>query len=321
MRRYPITQITSKSIILSTNTTGGPLLNGFMNESFACYMNVVFQMIVNMPGLKEYFLSGQFLVDSSAADADEGLLCDHFATLFRTYHFFKDKVLDPIDLKKFISEKCSMYNLDTQEDAHEFILYVINTLSEELNKASFASPTLKPKKTNLRGYRNQRTPVILSKSLFQSAECASLKVWKDEMQKCCSICTDLLMGQVMSEVECRTCKNSNRIFQVYYVLELPLPDKDEVTLHECLKEFSQEEIIPLDQAWKCEKCNQVREAIKRSTILRLPKILMIHFKRYVYKGNKFVRRKCIVDLSLQGESIPMHSGTKKEYLPFSVIVG
>lgn len=283
-------------------------------------MNVVFQMIVNMPGLKEFFLSGQFLVDSNSADEDGGLLCDQFATLFRTYHFFKDKVLDPKALKKYIAEKCQAFNLDTQEDAHEFILYVINTLSEEMNKASFASPTLKKKKTNLRGFKNQRTPVIISKSMFQSVENAADKVWNDELQKCCSICTDLLMGQIMSEVECRTCKHANRVFQVFYVLELPLPQKSEITLKECLNFYGEEEIIPKSEEWKCENCREVREASKRSSIVRLPKILMIHYKRFVFKDKKFVRNKCIVDLSLEGETISVLNGPSKEYIPFSVIV-
>lgn len=297
----------------------GPVLNGFVNDSFACYMNVVLQVLVNLPGLKEYFLSGQYLIDSGMPD-DQGSLVDQIAMIYRVYHSLKGKALDPIDFKKFVAARCSSYNLETQEDAHEFILFIINTLSEELNKSSVASPTTKKKRFFQKAYKKKRDPVILPKDPAVSIEDTAAKVWEEELKKNYSVFSEILMGQIMSEVECRTCKNASRLFQVFYVLELPLPDKQTISLEDCISHFSSPEIIELDQGWVCEVCKTKREASKRSVITKLPPILMVYFKRFVYSDNSFTRCKTNVEVKMEGETVHTTNGTSKTYIPQAVIV-
>lgn len=306
-------------MVLSNVSSESPVLNGFVNDSFACYMNVVLQVLLNLPGLKEFFLSGQYLVDSGLPD-DQGFLVDQLAMIYRVYHSLKGKVIDPLEFKKFVAEKCSSYNLETQEDAHEFTLFLINTLSEELNKSALASPTTKKRKLTVKTYRKKREPIIIPKDSTANIEDTANKIWDEEMKKNYSICTDLLMGQIMSEIECKTCLNANRVFQVFYVLELPLPDTSSCSLEECIAHFSSPEVIAIDQGWICEVCKEKREASKRSVITRLPPILMVYFKRFIYSEKTFKRSKTKVEIKMEGETIKTNNGMANTYLPNSAIV-
>lgn len=298
-------------------------MNGLANESFACYMNVVFQTVAHLPGLREYFLSGQHLVDTSGSgkQEDDELLCDHMAMFYKCYHSITGQVIDPVELKFFLSKKCSTFNLQTQEDSHEFMLFLLNLLSEELNKSAFVSPSAKKPRTFVQNARSRRSPIKLPIEAAASVEGTAKKLWDEELKKCTSICTDLLLGQMMSEVECTTCHKINRIFQVFYVLELPLPEKKEASLAECLQDFAKEESIGLEEGWKCDTCKTERQAKKRSVITRLPKVLMVYFKRFLFSDKAFVRSKCRVSLQPTGERVPLNEGAYQEYTVFSVTVG
>lgn len=57
-----------------------------------------------------------------------------------------------------------------------------------------------------------------------------------------------------------------------------------MTLDQCLDAFVQEEILDKGNAWNCPGCRAPRKASKRLTIARLPPILLIHLKRFAFRG-------------------------------------
>jgi len=40
-----------------------------------------------------------------------------------------------------------------------------------------------------------------------------------------------------------------------------------------------------DESFKCEKCGEKTQATKRLRIYRLPKVLLLHIKRFKYSGS------------------------------------
>lgn len=40
-----------------------------------------------------------------------------------------------------------------------------------------------------------------------------------------------------------------------------------------------------DESFKCEKCGEKTQATKRLRLFRLPKVLMLHIKRFKYSGS------------------------------------
>lgn len=88
-----------------------------------------------MPGVKDYFLYNQFREDLKAHKLkSKESIAERFGEFVKTYYAFDKKVLDASELKNCIKTKNPIFGLYTQEDAHEFLLYIINQMSEELNR-------------------------------------------------------------------------------------------------------------------------------------------------------------------------------------------
>jgi ubiquitin C-terminal hydrolase len=116
----------------------GPLnsfVNGLINTSAACYMNVVFQALVRMPGIKDYFLQNDYKTQLEyCANRQVDSLAERFGDFVKTYYAFNGKVLEAEELKTFIARKDPRFDLRTQEDAHEFLLFLIEYMGRELNR-------------------------------------------------------------------------------------------------------------------------------------------------------------------------------------------
>ena len=66
-------------------------------------------------------------------------------------------------------------------------------------------------------------------------------------------------------------------------LTLPLLTR-RCNLNECLELFLKPEEMTGESKWKCPKCKQYRNAIKKIDIWKLPPLLIIHLKRFKYHG-------------------------------------
>ena len=60
---------------------------------------------------------------------------------------------------------------------------------------------------------------------------------------------------------------------------LPTSER-ELTLFDCLESFTQEERLDIDNMWYCSRCKAHKQAFKKMALHRLPKILIIHMKRF-----------------------------------------
>jgi ubiquitin carboxyl-terminal hydrolase 8 len=76
---------------------------------------------------------------------------------------------------------------------------------------------------------------------------------------------------------------------MYLSLPIPLRNKEgkkngPVTVFECLQAFLAPEKLSGDDQWKCPKCKVKRDASKTLAIVKLPTVLLIHFKRFSFNG-------------------------------------
>jgi ubiquitin C-terminal hydrolase len=98
-------------------------------------MNVILQTLVRMPGVKDYFLYNQYREDlKSHANMCRESIAERFGEFVKTYYAFNHKVLNASEFKHCVRKKKSIFNLESQEDAHEFLLFVIENMSMELNR-------------------------------------------------------------------------------------------------------------------------------------------------------------------------------------------
>ncbi|XP_046440466.1 ubiquitin carboxyl-terminal hydrolase 19-like [Daphnia pulex] len=62
------------------------------------------------------------------------------------------------------------------------------------------------------------------------------------------------------------------------------PNQRRLTLHHCLQQFMQSEVLSKEEAWYCPKCKEHREATKQMSVWRLPEILTIQLKRFSFRN-------------------------------------
>lgn len=116
---------------------GQAKVNGFVNTGVSCYMNVIFQFLCNMNGLKEYFLGNIHLKEfaESSSEPIEDNFINRVGEMVQLYHSYNDFALEPVWLAEEIKNHSKTFSaIDTQQDAHEFLIYLIDRLSTALNR-------------------------------------------------------------------------------------------------------------------------------------------------------------------------------------------
>jgi ubiquitin carboxyl-terminal hydrolase 8 len=85
-------------------------------------------------------------------------------------------------------------------------------------------------------------------------------------------------------------------------LSLPLPSgrTAKISLEQCLDAFVKDEVLEKSEAWNCPNCKTLRKAIKKLSLSRLPPVLMIHLKRFSFKGPFTDKLDTLVDFPIKG---------------------
>jgi ubiquitin carboxyl-terminal hydrolase 4/11/15 len=80
----------------------------------------------------------------------------------------------------------------------------------------------------------------------------------------------------------------SHLFNTYETYTAPLgPDpQGQFSLRQCLQEFAKEEQLGPSEAWYCPKCKKHQQAMKKMSIWKLPKVLVVHLKRFESRSNK-----------------------------------
>jgi len=73
-------------------------------------------------------------------------------------------------------------------------------------------------------------------------------------------------------------------------------DEEGANLQSCFRKYMQREQLDDDNMWYCPKCKEHRRAYKKMDIWKLPDVLIIHLKRFLFtQGSYFIHRQKIDD--------------------------
>ncbi|XP_008201637.1 ubiquitin carboxyl-terminal hydrolase 2 isoform X2 [Tribolium castaneum] len=276
---------------ITTTATTSPIktqgLNGLKNIGNTCFMNSVIQCLSNTKTLLEYLLQDHYVNDiNTTTSAMKGSLIKAFAEVIKKLwsQDASDRVVNTSSLKSQIQRFAPRFIGYAQQDAQEFLRYLLEGLHEDVNRVKE-----KPK------------PIIteIDEKLTDSEK--SAESWNRYLRMDNSKIVDYFVGQLKSTLKCTHCGHCSVTFDPFWDLSLPIPQRaGQVRLAQCLDSFTREETLDGDEKPTCSKCKERRKCTKSFTIQKFPKILVIHLKRFSLAERFRGKLSVTVDFPLEG---------------------
>ncbi|KAG8505291.1 putative ubiquitin carboxyl-terminal hydrolase 50, partial [Galemys pyrenaicus] len=239
-------------------------VTGLRNLGNTCYMNAILQCLCSVSPLVEYFLSGKYIT-SLQKDCSE--VATAFAYLMTDMWLGDSDCVSPELFWSALGNLHPAFMKKRQQDAQEFLIYVLNELHEALKKYQ-----------RRRSYEKASIPRCCRKMIANES----------------SIITRLFEGQINYSIVCLKCENCTYKNEVFTVLSLPVPSEYECSLQDCLQCFFQQDTLTWNNQIHCSFCETKQETAVRASISKAPKIIVFHLKRFDILGT--MKRKLRTDI-------------------------
>uniref|UniRef100_A0A3Q3C2X6 Ubiquitin carboxyl-terminal hydrolase n=1 Tax=Haplochromis burtoni TaxID=8153 RepID=A0A3Q3C2X6_HAPBU len=276
---------------------------GLRNLGNTCFMNAILQSLSNIEQFSCYFkelpavalrsgkTAGRRMYHTRSQGDNSVSLVEEFRKTLCSLWQGNQTAFSPDSLFYAIWKIMPSFRGYQQQDAHEFMRYLLDHLHRELQYSrNGASHPVSPQD----GVRLSSTD-----------------------GKCCtngtaSVVTSIFGGILQNEVNCLICGTESRKFDPFLDLSLDIPsqfrqkrNKDQepvptCTLRDCLHSFTDLEELDDTELYYCHKCKKRQKSTKKFWIQKLPKVLCLHLKRFHWTA--FLRNKVdtYVEFPLKG---------------------
>lgn len=285
-----------------TRRSGPPRgLKGLYNLGNTCFMNSCLQCISNTMLLTEYFLSGHHEAEINTSSPTRGKLAIAYGKLVHRIwdEGSRSDAERPSDVKRVVGQAASRFVGYDQQDAQEFLRFFLDSLHEDLNR--------------IRGKVKYEE---INEKPSDSDETVSKMWWDNYCARNDSAVKDIFCGQMRSILTCDKCGHTSRCYDSFWDWSVPIPKRAQVrekrfgsfgglrgsgssssascSLQDCLDTFTDVEVLDGPDAWHCSKCKKPRPSTKQMQLYRLPRVLVVHLKRFQY--STFRRDKLCTDV-------------------------
>ncbi|XP_058974881.1 ubiquitin carboxyl-terminal hydrolase 46-like [Musca domestica] len=277
---------------------------GLVNFGNTCYSNSVLQALYFCKPFRDKVLEYK-----AKNKRPKETLLSCLADLFYNIATQKKKV-GSIAPKKFIArlrkEKEEFDNY-MQQDAHEFLNFLINHINEIILAERNAS-----KSGGGGGNATSSAGTAAAATKSSSTTSTSTTVSNSSTNGTCSNSTgsingigigisdattptqgggspanseptwvhEIFQGTLTSETRCLNCETVSSKDEHFFDLQVDVDQNTSIT--HCLRCFSNTETLCSDNKFKCDNCCSYQEAQKRMRVKKLPMILALHLKRFKY---------------------------------------
>ncbi|KAG6793804.1 hypothetical protein POTOM_003027 [Populus tomentosa] len=229
--------------LLSQQRKNGPL--GLKNLGNSCYLNSVLQCLTYTPPLANFCLRFQHTsLCNSLASGDRKRDCP-FCILEKQIvrSLSSDLAHDvPEKIQSCLKIFAEHFRCGRQEDAHEFLRYVIDACH---------NTCLRLKKLSWKGIENGGDGSVVKK---------------------------IFGGALQSQVKCLCCNcESNKVDEI---MDISLDVLNSNSVRDAMQKFFQPEVLDGNNKYKCENCKKLVAARKQMSVLQAPNVLVIQLKRF-----------------------------------------
>lgn len=296
----------SESIEKQPSQTSG--LNGLRNIGNTCFMNSVVQCLSNTRPLLEYLADDQYSADiNTTLSCMKGALIKAFASVIKELWRSgeRDCVVNTTTLKSQVQRFAPRFMGYSQQDAQEFLRYLLEGLHEDVNRV-----TVKPK------------PILTEIDDNLSDSAAAAEAWSRYLRMEESRVGDIFVGQLKSTLRCTHCHHDSVTFDPFWDLSLPIPSRTgNLKLQQCLQHFTKEEELDGDEKPTCSKCGVRRKCLKWFTVQKFPQVLVLHLKRFSPQERFRGKLNVLVEFPLSGLDMSPYAaapGTRSFYNLYAV---
>ncbi|KAL5110354.1 Ubiquitin carboxyl-terminal hydrolase 2 [Taenia crassiceps] len=263
-----ISSSSSNAIGVNSTSSSTAGLVGLSNLGNTCFMNSVIQCLSNTRELLRVCLDYVYQSELNVNSSMKGNLFTAYADLMRQMWTPSCSTITYVSPQRFRSQVqkfAPRFMGYAQQDAQEFLRYLVQGLHEDVNRVTKRPPSEVPDYD-----KEDRMPDSKKAALY----------WQRYKRIDDSIIADLFLGQLMSTLECMSCGHKSTTFDPFWDLSLPIPRGSEVDIHNCFHLFTSSEILDGAEQPTCSGCKRRQPCRKSFSIQRFPAILVIHFKRF-----------------------------------------
>eukprot|EP00033_Pygsuia_biforma_P004018 GCRY01004400.1.p1 GENE.GCRY01004400.1~~GCRY01004400.1.p1 ORF type:complete len:371 (-),score=96.15 GCRY01004400.1:35-1147(-) len=231
-----------------------PRISGLQNFGNTCYCNSVLQALFACEPFRQQVIEHhkQHAKENSSSKQQKNMLYALGELFDHMNNLKKGGVVTPRSFIHTLREENTLFRTPIHHDAHEFLNYLLNEISEILNTEAAGA--------------NEKN--------------SSGKKDGAAAQPNTNFVTALFGGVLTNETTCFCCENITSRDEPF--LDLSVDVKPDCSVPACLRVFSECERLCAKDKFYCDQCCSLQEAEKRMQIRSLPPVLCVHLKRFKY---------------------------------------